>query len=347
MQNPLYTLKNYLINGFLLFFISLLCNIVFALNKTNDFKLNMPIDCDYGVNCYIQNYVDLNSSNSYVDYNCGFLSYDYHKGTDFRLLDYQQMTTGIKVIVAAEGIVKAIRNNEDDFVFIKYGQPSVQDKECGNGIVVAHQNGYATQYCHLLKNSIIVKVGQKIKVGDKIGYVGMSGHTEFPHLHLSVTKNDEIIDPFTNLSPSKEYSCHNQNNINSLWDKKTEEKLKYIETAILNFHVTSEIPTELAARAGNHREDQIALTANKIILWADIMGVLKNDKIIFELTDEQGNNFFQYSQVTPKKYVLYFLYSGKKLNSIDNIKPGNYIAKISLYRNNNELLSKIKSIKLI
>jgi len=40
-------------------------------------------------------------------------------------------------------------------------------------------------YIHFGKNKVAVKVGDKLKVGDLIGYVGMSGFTDLPHLHFN------------------------------------------------------------------------------------------------------------------------------------------------------------------
>ena len=48
-------------------------------------ELGMPIACEPGRTCYIQNYTDADPSVSARDYKCGTLTYDDHNGTDFRL----------------------------------------------------------------------------------------------------------------------------------------------------------------------------------------------------------------------------------------------------------------------
>jgi murein DD-endopeptidase MepM/ murein hydrolase activator NlpD len=45
--------------------------------------------------------------------------------------------------------------------------------------------------------SIVVKAGQKIRRGQRLGRVGLSGSTEFPHGHFSVLKNRKFLDPAT------------------------------------------------------------------------------------------------------------------------------------------------------
>ena len=48
-----------------------------------DLHLGLPIDCTLGDTCYIQNYVDTDPSEEALDFQCGSLTYDGHKGTDF------------------------------------------------------------------------------------------------------------------------------------------------------------------------------------------------------------------------------------------------------------------------
>ncbi len=54
----------------------------------------------------------------------------------------------------------------------------------GNFVVISHQNGTQTLYAHMQKS--VVSIGDKVKSGDIIGYVGVSGMTTGPHLHFEV-----------------------------------------------------------------------------------------------------------------------------------------------------------------
>ena len=56
----------------------------------------------------------------------------------------------------------------------------------GNFVKIKHKNGYYTLYAHLKCNSIPVKIGNKIKQGDVIGYMGNTGHSFGAHLHFEV-----------------------------------------------------------------------------------------------------------------------------------------------------------------
>src|SRR5574340_591175 len=74
----------------------------------------MPLNCEYGKTCFIQNYVDHDPGPGRADYRCGRLSYDGHHGTDFRLRDEVDMERGVYVVAAAPGVVKAIRDGMAD-----------------------------------------------------------------------------------------------------------------------------------------------------------------------------------------------------------------------------------------
>ncbi|MBT8188592.1 MAG: M23 family metallopeptidase [Croceitalea sp.] len=63
----------------------------------------------------------------------------------------------------------------------------------GKHIRIDHGYGYLTLYAHLSKYN--VTVGQKVKRGDLIGFVGNTGRSEAPHLHYEVFKDDERINP--------------------------------------------------------------------------------------------------------------------------------------------------------
>ncbi|MCS7028540.1 MAG: M23 family metallopeptidase [Bacteroidia bacterium] len=81
------------------------------------------------------------------------------------------------------------------------------DKGNGFGIYVEidHQYGYVTTYAHMSK--VAVKVGQRVKRGDIIGYVGSTGISTSPHLHYEVKKDGVKVDPvhyfFSDITPEE------------------------------------------------------------------------------------------------------------------------------------------------
>ncbi len=67
-------------------------------------------------------------------------------------------------------------------------------KPCAIRVVIKRYDGTRTGYFHLQEN-LLVKVGDRVKRGDRIGRVGMTGITSFPHLHLWVEQGGRRIDP--------------------------------------------------------------------------------------------------------------------------------------------------------
>jgi len=63
----------------------------------------------------------------------------------------------------------------------------------GNHVIIDHGYGYQSLYGHLYKYN--VKVGQKVKRGDIIGFVGSTGRSSGPHLHYEVFKDDMRMNP--------------------------------------------------------------------------------------------------------------------------------------------------------
>lgn len=63
----------------------------------------------------------------------------------------------------------------------------------GNLIVLDHGFGYETYYAHL--SEFNVKLGQQVKRGEIIGFVGNSGLSTAPHLHYEVHKNGRVVNP--------------------------------------------------------------------------------------------------------------------------------------------------------
>ncbi len=63
----------------------------------------------------------------------------------------------------------------------------------GNHIVIRHGFGYETLYAHLYKYNC--RIGQRVKRGDIIGYVGSTGRSEAPHCHYEVHKDGKVVNP--------------------------------------------------------------------------------------------------------------------------------------------------------
>ncbi|MCX2680558.1 peptidoglycan DD-metalloendopeptidase family protein [Galbibacter sp. EGI 63066] len=103
-----------------------------------------------------------------------------HKGTDFAA------PVGTPILSTANGtVVESARRGGN-----------------GNYVKVKHNSTYATQYLHMKKRK--VSVGEYVKQGDVIGWVGMTGNTSGPHVCYRFWKHGRQVDPFKQDLPKAE-----------------------------------------------------------------------------------------------------------------------------------------------
>lgn len=101
-----------------------------------------------------------------------------HKGTDFAA------SIGSPILATADGTV------------------TKAERRGGNGIYVKikHNSTYETQYLHMKKYN--VRVGDFVRQGDVIGWVGMTGNSGGPHVCYRFWKNGKQVDPFREDLPA-------------------------------------------------------------------------------------------------------------------------------------------------
>ena len=158
--------------------------------------LGLPLACTIGDDCAVQSYMNDDLHGGVSDYMCHGRTYAGHNGTDFRIQSLARMRAGVPVLASASGHVLRVRDGVPDVSVNERGMAAVRDEQCGNGVVMNNGHGFETQYCHLRNGSVRVRPGQTVKAGARLGLVGLSGNTEFPHVHLTVRHNGHIIDPF-------------------------------------------------------------------------------------------------------------------------------------------------------
>ena len=201
-------------------------------------SLALPIKCQPGVSCFFQNYVDHDASDKVRDYRCGGRSYDGHDGTDIRIRNLEIQRQGVEVLAAAPGRVIGGRNDMEDVSIRTAGKAAIAGKECGNGVLIEHEGGWRTQYCHMAKGSVRVKPGDQLTTGQPIGLVGLSGDTEFFHLHFTVRYRGKAVDPFAYGAP--ENSCGGGR---SLWAASLGEQMQYRPREIIDYGFAGIAPT--------------------------------------------------------------------------------------------------------
>ncbi len=94
-------------------------------------RFAVPIACQPGKTCFVQNYVDTDLGPAARDFSCGGATYDGHKGTDIRPLTTEEKAKSIAVMATAAGTIKGVRDGMPDVLVRERGATSVASRECG------------------------------------------------------------------------------------------------------------------------------------------------------------------------------------------------------------------------
>lgn len=111
-----------------------------------------------------------------------------HNGIDIKGFKNGTRVTDY-IIAHTDGKVIAMQNN------MKNDKKSSGTASYGNYVKIVHENGYSTLYAHMDKGSITVKVGDFVKQGHVIGFMGDTGNSYGDHLHFEVRLNNIRINP--------------------------------------------------------------------------------------------------------------------------------------------------------
>ncbi|MBE1283099.1 MAG: peptidoglycan DD-metalloendopeptidase family protein [Rhodobacteraceae bacterium] len=293
----------------------------------SDFRLEQPIDCTLGTDCFIQQLVDLAPGPEVLDFRCGSLSYDGHKGTDFALPYLSDMEEGVNVLAAAEGTVLATRNTMPDMLYSAENAAQVEGTECGNGVVIGHEGGWQTQYCHLKQGSLAVTKGDRVTTGTVLGQVGLSGQTQFPHLHLSVRYKGDVIDPF---SPTNAPHCSAPPET-SLWAALPLHSPGGLIGA--GFH--DAIPDYSDIKAGTADLSPLQAKAGALVFWAFAYGGLQGDVLRLHIDGPDGA-FISQDIVLERDQAQFFRATGRRLTT-ERWPAGRYAGTATLIRGNSTL----------
>ncbi|MCP4819023.1 MAG: M23 family metallopeptidase [Shimia sp.] len=284
--------------------------------------LETPVDCAVGDTCYIQNYVDHNAGDGYLDFTCGPLSYDGHKGTDFALPTLQAMELGVDVLASAAGTVKGTRDGMKDQILTAQNAAYVKGRDCGNGVVIDHGQGWETQYCHFKQGSVSVAQGDAVTAGTVLGQIGLSGRTQFPHLHISVRQDGRVVDPFSPESMSDRCGEAGE----ALWA----DPLSYEAGGLIRAGFETGIPDYADVKSGAAGQAEIAPDAKALVVFAFGYGSQPGDTLDITISGPSGKVLSQ--QVTlDKQQAQYFRATGKR-KPPQGWPKGRYEGEITLTR---------------
>lgn len=292
--------------------------------------LGLPIDCVPGETCWIVNYVDHDPGPDVRDYACGHATYNGpggkgHNGTDFAIRDGRAMRAGVAVLAAADGVVTATRDGEADADIKAGAAPVSNGKECGNGVVLDHGNGWETQYCHLRRGSVAVAPRRRVRAGERLGLVGLSGFTQFPHLHITVRRAGKIIDPFVGAVRSSGCGIGET----PLWQPATLAKLPYALNVIYHAGFAGEKPSAGKIRNGEYAESVLERDVAALVLWADLFNVRSGHRLVLSIRGPDGRTISKTAIPLEKDQARAFRFAGKSQKD-GGWPAGDYEGRIQL-----------------
>ncbi|MHA1601319.1 MAG: M23 family metallopeptidase [Alphaproteobacteria bacterium] len=270
----------------------------------------VPVRCDTRTACFIQNYIDAQPGRGARDLTCGPLTYDGHDGLDIRIPPGPKaMETGVPVIAAAAGIVRAVRDGMPDISISKIGAHVVAGREAGNAVVITHGVHGETQYSHLRLGSIVVRPGDVVETGALLGMVGLSGNSEFPHVHFSVRRDGITLDPFTGLPPANGCGVPGK----SLWSAAAQRALPYRPGGLLSAGFTTAVLDLETALSGSANSTALSTTEPALVFWAASWGLREGDKETIRVLRPDGTVMIENGTSVPGNKAQWLRYAGRKL----------------------------------
>lgn len=304
-------------------------------------ELALPLQCTVGVDCAVQHYFDRDPGPDRMDYRCGHQTYDGHDGIDIRVPTLRAMRTGVAVLAAADGVVAALRDAMPDQMLTDANAASVKDRECGNGVAIEHAGGWTTQYCHMKLGSIVVKKGDLVTTGTRLGEVGLSGETQFPHLHFDVRKDDVDIDPFAIEPAASGAACsYAGDDASGVWSPAAKAALVYRPAFVLNAGFSNGTVTMDQVESGELADIRIAADSPAMVFYGRAIGIEAGDRQRLVVTGPDGRALVtDETDPTDRPKAQLFAFAGKKLTAA-RWPPGTYRGRYSIIRSGAEIAAR-------
>lgn len=271
----------------------------------------LPVDCRMWEVCSIQNYVDHDPGPGWADHTCGHLSYDGHRGVDFRVPTQIEMRRGVAVIAAADGEVIIARDGQPDLLMKDSGPGKTASQRSGNWVAIKHEDDWVTTYAHLREDSVVVSHGERVRRGQKLGLVGLSGNADFPHVHFAVAHRNRLLDPFTGQEPSA--ACGDTQG--TLWSPAARAQLAYRSGGLLSIGFLDRRPEVDEIYAGIEQPDYLPLEAPLMTFWASAWGLRRGDLQSLTVIAPSGEVTMAHSAVVERNHA-------NSWKRIDRKRPG-------------------------
>ena len=314
-----------------------------AASADDGFQLSLPLVCEPHSTCFVQSYVDLDAGPGVRDFSCGGATYDGHSGVDFRLLSAASSNAGVAVVAAADGTIKGVRDGVPD-IFAKDGNADdIKGRECGNGVLIEHNGGWESQYCHMKQGSVRVTKGQAVKRGDRLGDVGFSGKADFAHVHLTVRHDGKVIDPF--LPAAIDGACQKDTKAPTLWTAEVAAKFPYKNGEIIGAGFAGEPVGLDALEKDNSNVSPLTPASPALLFYGRLINLLAADRVRIVVDGPGGSFIEELSPPLDRNKATYVSFAGKKRHA-DPWPSGRYEGRVEIVRDGAVVATKLGQIEL-
>ena len=297
-------------------------------------ELQLPIACTPGKDCFVQNFPDADAAPASAhDFACSAATYDGHDGTDIRVLSIDA-AKGVRVLAAAAGTVRGARDGvPDHFMRTAADKAALKGRECGNGVAIVHAGGWETQYCHMRQGSLRVRQGQAVQAGDPLGDVGLSGETQFAHVHLTVRHDGKPIDPFTGkrLGEGTANATCPAAGGGLLWAPAVAVALGAPQTVVLETAFSDHTPAADALEQGHADIAPPTAASDTLELFGRIMHLRAGDLVHIRIAFPEGPPLDQTSEPTARDGAIRIL-AGARKRSGPHWPTGRYMGVVEVLR---------------
>ncbi len=293
-----------------------------------ELAFDLPIDCEIGKTCFLQNMIDLDQkSDGFVDTLCGDDGYNGHKGIDIRVITLDDVTKNIPILAIQDGVVKGVRNTMEDRLITGGRKPQyIQGRECGNGLVLDHGKGMSSQYCHMKKGSLRLKVGDRVLRGAHLGNMGLSGFSAFPHVHLSLRQNGQLIDPLSGKI-AKKASCSAEIVEKTPFGPALTKALLESRDDIISIGLTDRrIDFQALKRTG--KMPLPTLNSNALVVWGWAINLEAGDVMRLKIYKDGVPVFMREEMPLDRRKAERFNFAGRKFS----VEKGLYKAQVEILR---------------
>ena len=164
------------------------------------------------------------------------------------------------IVAAAPGVVTGVRDGMKHLSVRDINDPqrlhAVKTKSAlGNAVVIQHDHGVVAYCGHLREGSVVVRKGQGVVRGEVLRCGGLSGDTEFPHIHFEVRCDGRVIDPFSGLDAP---AGRHETSGTPLWHPETFAKLTYVPTGLHAAGFSTAIPDSASVEAGRYDDRDLS-----------------------------------------------------------------------------------------